>query len=464
MSPDGSRTPDRSSFGEVDRSTAPEPGPLRPFDLPTPEESRLDSGLELRILPQRRVPLVSGCLVLDGGESSVPDSRAGLAVFTGDCLLGGTERRDGAELSEALEQLGTNLRVSTGWDATTVVFTCTAERLPDTLSLLAEVVRRPAFPEDEVDRVRRQREAAIAQRENDPGDRADDAADRVLFPADHPYSRPLGGVRESVAGLNADAARGWVESRYRPGAAGLVLVGDLDLDEAEAITGREFDGWEGAPPPSREFPAVDPPRPRPIVVVHRPGAVQTELRVLYPGPARSHEDHLRLVVANSVLGGAFTSRLNLKLREELGYTYGVHSRFVTRRPAGIFTVSTAVQTEVTGDAVRATMAELTRFVESGPTEAEVARARDYLAGVFPLRMETGAQMAARTAELLIYGLPSDEHSRYRERVRAVTRADATEAVRRHLDPERAPIVLCTDAEVVVPELEALELGPVEVVE
>ncbi|TVP54513.1 MAG: insulinase family protein [Gemmatimonadales bacterium] len=448
----------------VDRSIPPTPSPLQPFDLPVPDESRLDSGLEVRILRKGSVPLVSGCMVLSAGETGVPRDRAGLAVFTGDCLLGGTERRSGADLSEALEQLGTNLRVSAGWDATTLVFTCTAERLPDTLSVLAEVIREPAFPDDEVARVRRQRLAAIAQRASDPGDRADDAADRVLFSEDHPYARPLGGLLDSIPTLSAETARGWVEARYRPGSAGLVLVGDLDPDDAAAAVSREFEGWEGSALLSPELPPVSPPTPRPIVVADRPGAVQTELRVLYPAPPRAHEDHLALVVANSILGGAFTSRLNLRLREELGYTYGVHSRFVSRRPGGIFTVSTAVQTDVTAAAVEAAMAELERFVAEGPTEAETARARDYLAGVFPLRMETGAQLAARTAELLIYGLPSDEHSRYRERVRAVTRDDAAAAIRRHLDPARAPIVLCTDAGAVTPGLEALGLGPVEVVE
>ncbi|TVR55364.1 MAG: insulinase family protein [Gemmatimonadales bacterium] len=446
----------------LDRSRPPEPGEIRPFHLPAVGEDRLPQGLELRVLREARVPLVSGCLVLDAGEASLDGDRAGLAVLTGDALQGGTEVRSGAELALALEQLGTSLNISTGWDATTLSFTCTAERLEPTLALLAEVVRRPAFPSDEVDRVRRQRLAAIRQRLMDPGSLADDEADRVLFPSDHPYHRPLAGTEATIRRVTPDHAREWVEARYRPGRGGLVLVGDLDIVEADRLVRRQFGDWEGAPEPRGDLAGVVPPTPRPVVVVHRPGAVQTELRLVYPGPGRKHPDRLSLQVANAILGGAFTSRLNLNLRERHGFTYGVRSNFTHRRRGGLFLLSTAVETQVTAAALRETMGELDRFVAEGPDDAEVARARDYLAGVFPLRMETTGQLAARIAELLIHDLPMDEYHLYRDRIREVTREGALQAFRAHVDPASIPIVLCGDAEALTGELEALDLGPVEV--
>jgi len=163
-----------------------------------------------------------------------------------------------------------------------------------------------------------------------------------------------------------------------------------------------------------------------------------------------------------VLGGAFTSRLNLNLREEHGFTYGVRSRFSFRRGAGPFTVSTAVGTEVTADAVREVLAELTGMAEGGPTEDETRAARDYVAGVFPLRLETAGQVAARLAELVVFGLPADWHGRYRDRVRAVDREAASHAVRRHVRPEEAQVVIVADAGAVTPALEGLSLGPVVV--
>jgi zinc protease len=170
------------------------------------------------------------------------------------------------------------------------------------------------------------------------------------------------------------------------------------------------------------------------------------------------------LVGNTILGGAFTSRLNLNLREEHGYTYGVRSHFSFRRGAGPFSVSAAVGTEVTVDAVREAMGEIQGLVDHGPTEDEVRAARDYIAGVFPLHLETTGQVSSRLAELVVYGLPDDWHGRYRERVRAVDSAATAEAMRRHVRPHEAQVVVVGDAERIAQPLEALGLGPVHVLE
>jgi zinc protease len=178
---------------------------------------------------------------------------------------------------------------------------------------------------------------------------------------------------------------------------------------------------------------------------------------------RAHPDVFALTVANTLLGGAFTSRLNLNLRERNGFTYGVRSRFAFRRRPGSFQVGTSVGTEVTGPAVREILVELERLVTEGPSSEEVEAARDYIAGIFPLRLETVAQVAGRITDQVIYGLDDDYHRTYRDRVRAVTPEDAGDAARRHIRPAEAQIVVVGDAATVVPALEALALGPVEVV-
>jgi len=446
----------------LDRSRPPAPGSLRPFHLPGVAASRLEGGLELRFVPDRRVPLVTGVLVMASGEAGVPETSAGLAGLTGEALLGGTHQRSGVELAEALEEQGTSFRVSTGWDASMVSFTCTAERLPDTLALLAEVVREPSFPVDEVERLRQQRLAALTQRRADPSDLADDEADRVLYPVGHPWRRCILGTEASVEALEAEQVAGWAEAAHRPGGGGLVLAGDLELDEAEAAVARVLGDWTGSPPSPPVLPDVRPRADRRVTIRHRPGAVQTELRILHPGPARDTGQYHELLVANAVLGGSFTSRLNLNLREKHGFTYGVRSGWTFRRRGGEFTLSTAVGTEVTVDALREAMAELITYLADGPTEEETARARDYLAGVFPLRMETAAQLANRSAELLALGLPADTHHVYRDRIRGVTRDAAHAAIRMHLDPARAPIVMVADAEALRDGVEGLGLGAVEV--
>ncbi|HZD05038.1 MAG TPA: insulinase family protein, partial [Longimicrobiales bacterium] len=221
-----------------------------------------------------------------------------------------------------------------------------------------------------------------------------------------------------------------------------------------------FADWVGDPPTRPDVDARPRSRERTVHVVHREGSVQSEIRIGHPGAPKTTPDYFPLLVANTVLGGAFTSRLNLNLREEHGFTYGVRSRFSFRRGAGPFSVSAAVGTDVTADAVREVVNELEGLVEDGPTEEETRAARDYIAGVFPLRLETTGQVAARVAELVVYGLPDDWHATYRDRVRAVEADSATEAVRRHIRPGEAQIVVVGDADAVTAPLEALGLGTV----
>jgi len=446
----------------IQRSEPPAPAPVRAFEFPDIEASQLSNGLELRAARLPRLPLVSAVLVLAASESAVSDEQAGLAVLTGDTLDGGTAKHSASELAEAFESIGASLHASTGWDATTVSFTCVAERLPRALELMAEVVRSSVFPEREVARTRDQHMARLQQRRMDPGSIANDWASHLFYADGVPYARPLAGTEESLSRLDREAVVAFAERAHRPGRGGIVLSGDVDLREAAALAQEYFGGWEGEPPPRSDF-VAEPRHPRRSVhIVHRPGAVQSELRVGYPALPRNHADYFPLVVANTVLGGAFTSRLNLNLRERHGFTYGVRSGFSFRRGPGPFSVSTSVGSDVTADAVRETFTELEAFALHGPTDEEVRGARDYVAGVFPLRMETAAQVAGRVAELLIYGLPDDHHVHYRDRIREVTPEVARAAAARHIRPEEMTVVVVGDADVVRAPLEALNLGPMQV--
>jgi len=446
------------------RSEAPTPGAIRRFDFPPVETDRLDNGLRMRSVLAHRLPIVTVSLVLDAGESSLSEDRAGVAVLTGDSLEGGTASRSGAELAEALESIGAGLSVGTGWDATTISLSCLPDRLDEAMSILAEVVLSPGFPADEVDRVRGQRLAAIQQRKMDPASIASDAARRLTYAEGVPYGRPLGGDVESVNLFGPEAAAGFVEARYRPASAGLVLVGDVDGGELKALAQRCFGDWNGVAPARSSLEPEPRVRERRIVIVDRPDAVQSEIRIGHIGQPRSTPDYFPLLVFNTILGGAFTSRLNLNLRERHGFTYGVRSGFAFRRDAGPWTISTAVGTEVTADAVREAVAEVEGLLSDGPTDEEVEASRDYMAGVFPLQLETTGQIASRIAELIIYDLPEDYHATYRDRIRAVTRDQALEAARRCIRPDEITVVVGGDAKLVRGPLENLGLGPVEVEE
>jgi len=227
------------------RSAAPPAGPVRSFDFPTVSADALDNGLRIRSVRVGRLPIVTAILVLDAGEGVLDDSRAGLAVLTGDCLEGGTAQRTGVELAEALEAIGAGLSVRTGWDSTTVSLTCMADRLDGAMGLLAEVILQPSFPDDEVARVREQRLAAIRQREMDPAGIATTASRRLTYREGVPYGRPLGGQVESVGPFKPDAAAGFVVARYRPRGSGLVVVGDVDAGHVRSLVEAHFGEWTG---------------------------------------------------------------------------------------------------------------------------------------------------------------------------------------------------------------------------
>jgi predicted Zn-dependent peptidase len=243
----------------------------------------------------------------------------------------------------------------------------------------------------------------------------------------------------------------------------VAIVGDLSPAEGRALLERTFGDWRG--PAVHEAPPalVQEPVGPSIVIVDKPGAVQSELRIGHVSPARSHPSEVPLKVANMILGGAFTSRLNMRLREEHGFTYGVHSRFSFRRRGGSFAIGTAVQTEVTAAALREAIEVFGRYVEEGPTQAELEHTREYMAGIFPLRMETTEQLASMVAELLLFDLPDDHHHHYRERIRAVELDAVRAALTAHLHPNRAAVVVAGDASKILAEVEGLGLGQVEVV-
>ena len=449
-------------MSRLDRSSPPAPGAIRDFDFPEIHRRALPSGLDLRVVRLPRLPVVSVRLFMRSGEGALPLGRAGLAVVTAEALEGGTRRHSGSELAEALERIGARFGSHGGWEGTSADVYCLADRLPEALALLAEAVREPAFPEAEVERARDQQIAELRQRLMDPGALADDVALTRYFAEGVPYARPADGTLESLASLTRASLSGYAEANYRPGGGGLVVAGDVDLGEVHAMAEEHLGGWKGAPAETAGFAVAPASRERRILVVDRPGSVQSEIRVGHVGAERATPDYFGLSIANMVLGGTFTSRLNLNLRERHGFTYGVRSRFSFRSRPGPFEVSTAVGNEVTAPAVREILHELERLAEHGPTPDEVAAARDFAAGVFGLQLETAGQVASRVTQLVVYGLPDGYFDEYRGRLRSVTAAHAAEAASRHVRPAEAQVVVVGDASEVAAPLEALGMGAVEV--
>ncbi|NNM33366.1 MAG: insulinase family protein [Gemmatimonadetes bacterium] len=445
---------------DLDRSARPAPSRIRPYQFPDLEARRLDTGLEVMLVRKKDLPMVTALVVLDAGETRVPMDRAGLAALTADVLEGGTERRSGLDWVRALEAEGATFGTGSGWDSTTAAVSCQADRLGEVLPLLAEMVREPAFPEDEVERFRQQRLGTIRQRQMNPAALASDAFSAFLFGDGSPFGRPLGGMEDTVGALGSFDCRGFARKRYGPRDGGLILVGDVEPREAGSLAQECFGDWaaQNEEEPARGLPARD---HAGVLLVHRPGAVQSEIRIGHAGICRTDEQYFTIQVLNLILGGSFTSRLNLNLRERNGYTYGIRSRFLARRSRGPFLVSTAVETGVTGSAVAEIHREISALASEGPSDAEVESARSYLSGVFPLKLETTGQIASQAADLIVYDLERDYYHTYRDRIRAVSVEDVVRAAQTTLRPAELRTVIVGDADAVEAQLEDQSLGPVE---
>jgi zinc protease len=444
----------------------PLPGQPRTYHFPGFERAILPSGMQLLTVNIPGRPLVSANIVIRLGVGEEPSEIAGATVLAARAMTEGTENYPGVELTEAAERLGATLHVEAGWDAFVAGVEVAAPRLKAALALLTELVERPTFPELDVARLRDERLNDLMQVKADPRRRVERAFSAAIYKPESPYARPAGGNEESVPRLTPDALRRVHLSLQDPTRTAIVVGGDVSSADVLRALGAPLEGLGSvsagssvsAAPLSAS--ALD----RPIVrLYHRPGSVQTELRIGHVGIPRRVPDFHAVGVMSAILGGLFNSRLQMNLREEKGYTYGIGAGFEMRRGAGPFAVRTAVQTPSTVPAILETLAELRRIRETSVTAGELAAARDYLVGVFPLRFETPGAVVGALGGIFVHELPDDELARYRSAVEAVTIDAVQAAARDHIDLDRIAIVAVGDADVIGAELQAAGLGDVEII-
>ena len=440
----------------------PPAGSPRAYHFPDFSRHTLANGLTAWLVPIPDRELVSVHLLTDAGAASEDEERAGIAALTAQMLVTGTQRLDAAAFAETTERLGIEVGSESSWDSARAGFTALGAKLDDGLALLAEMLRSPRLDDGEFGRLRGERLNDILQARADPGRLADESFLREVYADEVPYGRLSAGTPESVGALTVDDARAHHASRYAPDVADIVVAGAIEPDTALAALERHLGDWSGAGRAHRAF-APRQRSGRRLVLVDRPGSVQSELRVGHLGIERADPRYFPAMVMAALLGGVFGSRLNHRLREELGYTYGARCAFDPRRAAGPFTASAAVQTEVTVDAIRELVGQLERMRSEAPAKQELAEVRDYLVGVFPLRFETTAGIAHAIEPLAVYGLPEDYWHTYRSRIEAVTTDDVLSAARDLVRPEDALILLTGDAARLRDELAEAGLGSLEVI-
>ncbi|MFI5262678.1 MAG: M16 family metallopeptidase, partial [Candidatus Limnocylindrales bacterium] len=441
----------------------PAPGQPRPYQFPGFTRHRLDNGLTVIAAQVPGRPLLAAALLLPGGAGHEPGELAGVTSLTARSLTEGTRLHDAVAFVEATERLGASVGASCDWETLSLSLTVPRARLEPALALLAEMLREPAFPASEVERLRQQRLNDLLQAAAQPGRRADRGYVARIYDATSPFARPLGGDEATVPRLDREVVAERHAQHLDPSRATLVLAGDLVGLDPLAVAARCLGAWRGdgaaADGPLSAVADTASASAAGTVVLDRPESPQSEVRIGHVGLRRRIPDYHATIVLSTMLGGLFNSRLQRLLREERGYTYHVSAGFDFRRSRGPFTVRTAVQTEVTAPAVTEALGVLRALRTVPPSTAELSDAREFLIGVFPLRFESPEQVAGAIAGLVTQELPDDELDRYRPAVAAVTGDDVVAAAE-HVRTDEAAILLVGDAARVVPELEAAGLGPV----
>ena len=457
----------------LDRSKIPDGGPPPALTLPKPARFTLSSGPKVLVVERHSLPMAAIAVVWPAGVADEPVDAAGVASLAADLLDEGTQKRGALELADALEALGTNLDAGASWDSTAVSLVTITRNLDASLALLAEVVSAPAFDEKEFERVRNERLTGFLQRKDAASLLASDMFSKVLYGEKTRYGEPVVGTEAALKKLTPGDVASWYRGHLRPHAATIIVAGDLTAAEARAKLEKAFAGWkepEGAAHDATasnakpEAPEAPPPAAR-RVIVDKPNAPQTELRMGEPSVPRRSPDYFPLTVMNEILGGGdFSNRLNLNLREQHAYTYGAHSGIAFRRQGGPFVVATAVKTQVTGPSVMEAYSEVLR-IRSAPVDArELRLAKDALERAMARRFETDNDLVGELAAQVMYELPDDYFATFSKKVEAVTVEEVKRVATQHLDPAKLSVVLVGDRGVITPQLKDLPIGAFEVQE
>jgi zinc protease len=446
---------------EAWRQQPPGPGQPRALRLPPPSSFQLSNGLTVLLNERPGLPIVSASLVVKTGSGANPADKPGLANFTATMLDQGTATRSAPQIADQVAQLGGSLGTSSTMDATQITAASLRRNFPALLDLIADVARHPGFPAQEIERQRASRLAGLAQQRENPGAVANSAMFAALYGPAHQYGYlELGTEPSNRATTRDDLMRFWTQN-FVPNNAALVVSGQITAADLKPLVEKAFGDWQRGTPASSPIgePATTSAR---LVLVDKPGAPQTQVRVASVGAPRSTPDYEALRVMNEALGGLFSSRINLNLREEHGYTYGASSQFVFRRAAGPFVVASGIRTDVTAPAVTEILKEVRRIRETALTPEELALAKDSIVRSLPSDFQTSERVTASTAGIYIYDLGLEYFSQYPSRLSAVTAAQAKAAAEKYLIPDKLIVVAVGDRAKIGAPLQKLDLGTVEI--
>ncbi|MBX7170711.1 MAG: insulinase family protein [Pyrinomonadaceae bacterium] len=438
------------------KAMLPKPGPNPSLVLPKIEKTKLSNGLNVWLVNQNELPIVSMNLVLNAGATLDSADKTGVASMTASLLSQGTKTRSVTDISNQLQEIGSSVNANAGWDGSTVSMQTLTKNLDQTLDIFADVIVNPSFPADELERTRRRAVGQFLQQKSSPTFVSNVVYNKVLY-GNQPYGRQINGDEKSLRAMSRDDLVKFYDSYYRPNNATLIVVGDVDQKTLVAKLEKAFAGWKagGVTPPSTAVPSEYMAQPG-IYIVDKPGAAQSSVSIGQVGISRDNPDYYAVQVMNSVLGGGSSGRLFMNLREDKGYTYGAYSSFSYRRGAGPFSASGEIQTGSTKEAVVEFLKEINGMRGSIPvTAADLESNKQSIIRRYPAGFETVQQISGQLSNLVTYGLPDTYFNDYIGKVNAVTLADVNRVANKYLTPDKMAIVIVGDRKVIEPKLKEL---------
>jgi len=443
---------------KVDRTQRPVAKPTPTIHLPEIQKTKLKNGLGIWLVEAHELPTVAFNLVVQAGSDHDPLSEPGLASMTADMMDEGTKTRTSLQISEEIDSVGASLGVSSSFDGTFVTLSTLAKYLGESLEIFADVIVHPTFPEKDFQRLRKQRLTSLIQQKDQPPMIATNAFYRILYGTDHPYGNNPIGTEASLNALTTKDVLSFYHNFIRPNNATLIVVGDAKLSDISSRLEKLLGDWQPGdvagftvPPPHRR-------EKMEVYLIDKPGAPQSEVRIGYPSLPRSTPEFFQVTVMNRILGGQYSSRINLNLRERHGYTYGANSSFRFLKGVGPFTASGGIVTEKTDSALVEFLHEINTMRDKGMTPDELLFARKGLLGNFALAFETPAQIAGGLQNIILYGLPENYYNTYLQNIEGVSLDDVQGVAQKYLDASRMAVVVVGDLAKIKDGIAALKLG------
>jgi zinc protease len=445
---------------DIDRTKRPIGKSAPKIHLPNIQKATLKNGLQVWLVEHHELPTVAFNLVVQAGSDHDPVGQPGIASMTADLMDEGTTIRDALQISDELGSIGAMLNVSSSYDGSFLTLNTLTKYLDKALAIYVDVLTHPTFPKKDFERIKNQRITTLIQQRDQPTVIANNAYSLILYGANHPYGNNPVGTELSLKAMTRESLQKFYETFYRPNNATLIVVGDVILEVLVSKLDGALTEWQSNAVPSYSIPQPKTIDQKRVYLIDKSGAPQSEIRIGYPALARSTPDYFPVLVMNRMLGGQFTSRINLNLRERHGFTYGARSAFNFQKGAGPFTASAGVMTEKTDSALHEFLYEINLMKEKGMTADELVYTKKGLTGNFALTFETPAQIAGALQNIVLFGLPENYFENYLQLIEAVSLEDVQRVANKYLDTSKMDIVVVGDVSKTKDGISSMKIGDI----